>query len=145
MVSKPDTLTYVNFFVTGRIQEKKMKVEYFPTEMMIPNFYTIPLQGEIFRLFQNLILNLCEEDIRNMTNLDKLTKMETKIENADCVKAVKPAQECVVENEKVGSLNTVNHDVSSGVIHNNVYTYEIISCVKPDLLSWLKSVASGAA
>ena len=44
-----------------------MKVDYFPTEMMIADFYTKPLQGKLFRLFRNLILNLREEDIRNIT------------------------------------------------------------------------------
>ena len=34
---------------------------------MIAYFYTKPLQGKMFRLFRNLILNLREEDIRNIT------------------------------------------------------------------------------
>ena len=48
-----------------------------------------PFQGKLFRLFRKLILNLREEDIINMKNLDKLAKMEEKIENANRVKAVK--------------------------------------------------------
>ena len=51
----------------------------------------------------------------------------------------------VVGNDKVGSLNTGNHDVGSDDINNAVDTREIISRVKPDLLSRLKSVAAGAA
>ena len=46
-------------------------------------------QEKRFRLFLNLILNLREEDIRNMTNYEKLTKMETNTEKADHTKAVK--------------------------------------------------------
>ena len=60
-----------------------MKVEYFPTEIIIADFYTKPLQGKLFRLFRNLILNLREEDIRNITVLEKITKMEAKTEDAD--------------------------------------------------------------
>ena len=82
-----------------------MKVEYCPTEMMIADFYTKPLQGKLFRLFRNLILNLREEDIRNITLSEKLTEMKTKMEDADRAIAVESAQECVGEN-KVGSLNT---------------------------------------
>ena len=70
-----------------------------------------------------------------MTNSEKLTRMEIKTENADRVKVVKSAQDCVVENEKGGSLNTVNHDVGSDDFHNAVDMCNIISRVKPDLLS----------
>ena len=45
VVSEPDTSTYIIFFVTDRIQANEMKVEYFPTEMMIAYFYTKPFQG----------------------------------------------------------------------------------------------------
>ena len=51
------------FFVSDRIQEKKMKVEYCSTETTIADFCTKPLQGKMFRLFRNLILKLREEDI----------------------------------------------------------------------------------
>ena len=49
------------------------------------------------------------------------------------------------EGNKVGSLNTGNSDVGSDDINQAVDTREIISHVKPDLLSRLKSVAAGAA
>ena len=56
------------FIVTECIQENKMKVEYCPKETMIDNFYIKPLQGKLPRLFRNLILNLREDDISNITN-----------------------------------------------------------------------------
>ena len=71
--------------------------------------------------------------------------MEAKTENADRAIAFESAQECVVGNDKVGSLNTGNRDVGSDDVNNAVDTREIISRVKPDLLSRLKSVAAGAA
>ena len=55
-----------------------MKVECCQTEMMIASFYTKLLQGKLFRLFRNLILNLHERDISNITSSEKLTKMEIK-------------------------------------------------------------------
>ena len=57
-----------------------MKVEYCQTEMIIAYFYMEPLQGKLFMLFQNLITNLREEYIRNITLLEKLTNMEAKAE-----------------------------------------------------------------
>ena len=132
------------FFVTDRIQANEMKVEYCPTEMIISDFYTKPLQVKLFRLFQNLILNLLEEDIRNINILEKLTQMETKTEEADCAIAVESAHECVGEN-KVRSLNTGNRDVVSDNINQHVDMREIISRAKPEILIRLKLVAAGAA
>ena len=111
---------------------------------MIADFHTKPLQGKLFRLLQNLILKLREEDIRNITLLEKLTKTETKTEDADRAIAVESTQERVGKN-KPGNLNTGNRDVCSDNINQAVDTREIISCVKPELLIRLKSVAAGAA
>ena len=68
------------FFVTYCIQAKKMKVEYYPTKMMISDFYKKPLQGKLFRLFRNLIINFHEEKIRNITLSEKVTKMEANMD-----------------------------------------------------------------
>ena len=51
----------------------------------------------------------------------------------------------VAGNNKFGSLNTDNRDVGSDNANKAVDMREIISRVKPDLLSRLKSVAAGAA
>ena len=59
--------------------------------MTIAYFYTKPLQGKLFRLFRNFILNLREEAIRNITLPEKLTKMETKTEDANHTIAVESA------------------------------------------------------
>ena len=85
-----------------------------------------------------------EEDIRNIILSEKLTKMGANMEDANRAIAVESAQEYVGEN-KVGSLNTGNRDVGSDDINQAVETRNIISRVKPDLLSRIKSVAEGAA
>ena len=122
-----------------------MKVEHCPTEITIADFYTKPLQGKLFRLLRNLILNLREEDIRDKMLSEKLTKMEAKTEDADRAIEVESVQERVVGNDKVGSLNTGNRELGSDNVNNAVDTRDIISRVKPDLLSQLKSVAAGSA
>ena len=104
-----------------------------------------PFQGNLFRLFGNLILNLREEDISNTTNSEKLTKMEEKTGITDCAKSFDSEQECDVVNEKFRILNTVNRDVGSDDVRHIVDTRDIIPRVKPDLLSGLRSVAAGAA
>ena len=48
----------------------------------------------------------------------------------------------VAGDNKVGSLNTGNRDIGSDDVNKAVDTCEIISRVKPDLLSRLKSVAA---
>ena len=80
-----------------------------------------------------------------MTNLEKLEKIKEKTGSTDRAKSVKSAQECVVKNEKCGSLNTGNRDVGSDNILHTVDTRDIIYRVKPDLLSQIRSVAAGAA
>ena len=46
------------FYVTGRIREKELRVEYCPTEDMLADFFTKPLQGSLFRRMRQLIMNL---------------------------------------------------------------------------------------
>ena len=62
--------------MTDRIQAKEMKVEYFPTEMMVSDFYTKRLQGKLCRFFQNMILNLNDEYVQNIIFVEKLSIME---------------------------------------------------------------------
>ncbi|CAJ1945847.1 unnamed protein product [Cylindrotheca closterium] len=44
------------FFITDQFEKGNVKVEYCPTDDMIADFMTKPLQGEKFRKFRDLIL-----------------------------------------------------------------------------------------
>ncbi|CAJ1960243.1 unnamed protein product [Cylindrotheca closterium] len=44
------------FFITDQVEKGKFKVKYCPTDDMIADFMTKPLQGEKFRKFRDLIL-----------------------------------------------------------------------------------------
>ena len=46
------------FFIKDRIQNGELKVEYCPTDNMIADFFTKPLQGSKFLQFRKIILNL---------------------------------------------------------------------------------------
>ena len=48
------------FYITDRIRAKDLKVEYCPTEDMIGDFFTKPLQGALFRRHRAKLLNLPE-------------------------------------------------------------------------------------
>ena len=48
------------FFITDFIEKKEVSVECCPTEDMIGDFFTKPLQGSLFRKFRALILNTNE-------------------------------------------------------------------------------------
>ena len=49
------------FFVTDNIGKKHLRIEYCPTDDMIADFFTKPLQGTKFRRFRALILNLSDD------------------------------------------------------------------------------------
>jgi hypothetical protein len=49
------------FFITDRIEKKDVSVEYCPTEEMVGDFFTKPLQGPLFRKFRARIMNLPDE------------------------------------------------------------------------------------
>jgi hypothetical protein len=46
------------FFVTDNIKKGNMRVEYCPTDDMLADFFTKPLQGTKYRQFRAMILNL---------------------------------------------------------------------------------------
>jgi hypothetical protein len=45
------------FFLKDRIESKEIKIEFLPTECMIADILTKPLQGELFRIQRNKLLN----------------------------------------------------------------------------------------
>jgi hypothetical protein len=46
------------YFITDRINKNELSVEYCPTEEMVGDFFTKPLQGKLFYKFRRLIMNL---------------------------------------------------------------------------------------
>ena len=45
------------FFVTDRVANKEVSVEYCPTQQMLADFFTKPLQGSLFQTFRDAIMN----------------------------------------------------------------------------------------
>jgi len=46
------------YFITDQIGQEKIRVQYCPTDEMVADFFTKPLQGSKFRQFRDAILNV---------------------------------------------------------------------------------------
>lgn len=44
------------FFVTDQIEKGNLRIEHCPTDIMVADFFTKPLQGSKFKLFRDFIL-----------------------------------------------------------------------------------------
>ena len=53
------------YFVTDNIRRQRLRVEHCPTEHMIGDFHTKPLQGAQFRRFRKAILNLPDDGLNH--------------------------------------------------------------------------------
>lgn len=69
------------FFITDRIKNKEIKVMYCPTEEMIADFFTKPVQGKLFIKFRNAILGIDEADYEiYQRNFDEVLKKYEELE-----------------------------------------------------------------
>ena len=44
------------FWIKDRLESENIKVKYCPTEKMIADFFTKPLQGNLFRKFRDVVM-----------------------------------------------------------------------------------------
>ena len=44
------------FFVKDRIDKGELRVEYYPSSIMLADFFTKPLQGQLFKKFRDVIM-----------------------------------------------------------------------------------------
>ena len=49
-----------SFFISDCIKKGELKIEYCPTDDMVADFFTKPLQGKKFLQFSEIIMNLKE-------------------------------------------------------------------------------------
>ena len=92
-VNVHDTSTYVSISLLIDWQKVTYQsVIVRPTDMLIADFYTKPLQGKLFRIFRNLILNLNDKDSLNISRTEQLLKKEMPTPTTSRSKS---SQECV--------------------------------------------------
>ena len=76
------------FFVKDRIDKKEIKVEYCPTEQMLADFFTKPLQGGLFRKFRDVIMGRKPiTDLYSFDNLQIKERVENKMRSTENVTA----------------------------------------------------------
>ena len=46
------------YFITDRVKNGELEIEYFPTDDMVADYFTKPLQGKKFLQFRKTIMNL---------------------------------------------------------------------------------------
>ena len=56
MYRKFKTYRYTLFFVKDRVDKKEIEILYCPTERMLVDYFTKPLQGALFRKFRRVIM-----------------------------------------------------------------------------------------
>ena len=91
------------FFITDRISQGEMSVEWCPTGDMIADFATKPLQGAMFKKFWDLIMGVVPvEDSRAVKQdaKDIIKKDEPRKSKKSLIPCKTGPQECVGENQK---------------------------------------------
>jgi hypothetical protein len=66
------------FFMQDRFESEGISVVYCPTDKMLANFFTKPLQGSLFRLFRPILLSHCHV---NTLTKSPLPLPEERVEN----------------------------------------------------------------
>ena len=63
------------FFVTDRIQNEELKVVHCPTDEMVADFFTKPLQGRKLKKFRSVIMKIPDqEEISQKKKLNEHTR-----------------------------------------------------------------------
>ena len=81
------------YFVTDNVKRNRMTIEYCPTEDMLADFFTKPLQGALFRKLRARILNLPDEAGGHMPAVQEC------VGTSDVVQARRPVQKDTVSHK----------------------------------------------
>ena len=86
------------FFITDRIEQGEIRVQYCPTDDMIGDFFTKPLQGAKFRKFRDIIMNCDGEKILSINVNDEKNEKNDPVTPRTYKDVVVGSQECVGDN-----------------------------------------------
>ena len=62
------------FWIKDRVKSEGISIQYCPTERMIADFFTKPLQGSLFKMFRNVILGYEHISVLNVTEGDSISE-----------------------------------------------------------------------
>ena len=116
------------FFVTDRIKSEEMRVEYCPSELLIADFYTKPLQGGLFRQFRNFILNIDEPQFSEF-NYFKTPKDVKPMPDHNTSKS--SSQECVGKHDRLDQNVSKSKNLNSNKCTGKSLTY-VKACTRND-------------
>ena len=132
------------YFITDRLAKGDISVTHCPTDMLVADFYTKPLQGKLFRIFRNLILNLDDKTSLNMSNAEQLIKNKSSTTCSDkprCPQECVGGKTCKNKNQQSTLPYTYRDAVVGAALQQNT-TRDIIKSQDPSLLLKLRSVAT---
>ena len=93
-----------HFFITDRIQAGDLRVAYCPTDEMVADFFTKPLQGSKFTRFRDQILNVqSEPDITAISAQRSVLGNNAQADGAQRGRqGVPPPERCPVDTDTPG-------------------------------------------
>jgi len=115
------------FFVKDRIDAGEVRIEYCPTQHMLADFFTKPLQGTQFRLFRDQIMNINPHDGPHEDYRSVLEIAESKPRTDDGWTMVQTKNKQVRFKAKVETVNV------SGKSKNKDETLQVSGILKPGL------------
>ena len=78
------------FFIKDVLRRENIDLQHCPTERMIADFYTKPLQGSLFIKMRNFIMGLgdafCEERVENCEDLNKSQNTSSNDNNVESIR-----------------------------------------------------------
>ena len=78
------------FFIKDVLRRENIDLQHCPTERMIADFYTKPLQGSLFVKMRNFIMGLddafCEERVENCEDLNKSKNTSSNDNNVESIR-----------------------------------------------------------
>ena len=122
------------FFVTDRVANGEVSIEYCPTKEMLADYFTKPLQGQQFKTFRDRIMNInpderASQDYRSVLNIAKgepwtdggWTKIQPKIQTGSKTETTETRCDEVASGER--RIQSNGHDETidgAGVANINV-------------------------
>jgi hypothetical protein len=84
IMSSSEKTRHINiryFFIKDTIKREKIDLQHCPTESMVADFFTKPLQGKLFKYLRDMIMGLTPLALEERVEKDEKTKNNFKGEN----------------------------------------------------------------
>mmetsp|Transcript_14327 Transcript_14327/g.26895 ORF Transcript_14327/g.26895 Transcript_14327/m.26895 type:complete len:175 (-) Transcript_14327:32-556(-) len=99
------------FFIKDRLETENIKVVYCPTEHMVADFFTKPLQGKLFHYLKAIIMG--HEPITKLTSkfwTEAQERVESSTEETDSVSS-SPETGCLQDSKRIVKKSDVKKNV----------------------------------